>query len=555
MITKIELQNFKNFEDISLDLSQVTVLVGPNNSGKTTILQALTLWDIALRKWITKKTSSKAKERTGVTINRQDLFAIPVPEAKLLWHDLHVRSGVGENSTIFLTISLEGITDHKAWKAGLQFYYGNPESFYVKPVDEQGDFQNFELALKESVAYLPPMSGLAAVEERLEEGSIRRRIGEGRTAEVLRNLLWKIYDSTDKTAWDDLCKVVKNEFLTELLPPHYHSATSLITCRIKEKHHPEMDITASGRGFQQFVLLYSYLYYQKHTILLLDEPDAHLEIIRQKSLYDALIDHCKKNNNQLIIATHSEAILDISAKNEDLILAFVGIPHRAQKLENLKKALSEIPASDYILAIEKQSVLYVEGTADLALLKAFAMVLQHPVEEKLRLSFVVYLNTNDLSYCQRHFSALKEAIPDLKGVLLTDRLTYKPGMPQGLTHLEWKRNEIECYLPLPSVLYRYFSDNTEQKGELFISETLNELQQIVTQETAPAALSDPNHEFWKEEKISDKWLSPILRKYYQAIGYPMEVRKSDFYRLAELAQPEELDPEIKEKLDILEQLL
>jgi energy-coupling factor transporter ATP-binding protein EcfA2 len=165
MITKIELQNFKNFEDISLDLSQVTVLVGPNNSGKTTILQALTLWDMALRKWITKKTSSKAKERTGVTINRQDLFAIPVPEAKLLWHDLHVRSGVGENSTVFLTISLEGITDHKAWKAGLQFYYGNPESFYVKPVDEQGDFQNFELALKESVAYLPPMSGLAAVEE------------------------------------------------------------------------------------------------------------------------------------------------------------------------------------------------------------------------------------------------------------------------------------------------------------------------------------------------------------------------------------------------------
>jgi len=554
MLTKLEIHNFKNFETISIDVAQVTVLVGPNNSGKTTILQALTLWDIALRKWIAKKTSSKAKERTGVTINRQDLFAIPVPEAKLLWHDLHVRSGVGENSAVFLTIVLEGITDQKKWKAGLQFYYANPESLYVKPMEGLDNPENLELAQKETVAYLPPMSGLSAVEERLEEGSIRRRIGEGRTAEVLRNLLWKIYD-TDKSAWNELCQVVNKKFVTELLPPHYYSATSLITCRIKEKNHPEMDITASGRGFQQFVLLYSYLYYQKHTILLLDEPDAHLEIIRQKSLFNALADYCKKNNNQLIIATHSEAILDTAAENGDLILAFVGTPHRVQKLEHLKKSLSDIPASDYMLALEKQRILYVEGTTDLAMLKAFAKVLQHPVQEKLQQTFVVYMNTNDLSFCRKHFLGLKEAVPELQAVLLTDHLTTKPEMPPGLLHLEWKRNEIECYLPLPTVLYRYFSDNTEQRSELFTSETQALLQEIITQETAPAALVDPNHEFWKNEKLSDKWLSPILRKYYEAIRYPMELRKSDFYLLAELARPEELDPEIKEKLDTLERML
>lgn len=40
------------------------------------------------------------------------------------------------------------------------------------------------------IAYLPPMSGLAAREDRLEIGSIRVRLGEGRTAEVMRNLCW-----------------------------------------------------------------------------------------------------------------------------------------------------------------------------------------------------------------------------------------------------------------------------------------------------------------------------------------------------------------------------
>ena len=38
----------------------------------------------------------------------------------------------------------------------------------------------------------PPMSGLAATETRLDQGAINVRIGEGRTAEVLRNLCYQV---------------------------------------------------------------------------------------------------------------------------------------------------------------------------------------------------------------------------------------------------------------------------------------------------------------------------------------------------------------------------
>ena len=550
MIQRIELTNFKTFEKLAIPLGQVTLLVGPNNSGKTTLLQALTLWDIALRKWWDQKASSKAKERKGVTINRQDLYAIPIPEAKLLWHDIHTRSSTGENSTVYMIIQLEGFTQQKSWKAALQFYYANPESLYARPVEGIGTTEDLQLALSETMAYLPPMSGLSAFEERLEEGSIRRRIGEGRTAEVLRNLLWKIYD-TNRSSWELLCNTVKEGFGAELLTPEYNQATSIITCSIQEGKKPVMDLSTTGRGFQQFLLLYSYLFYQPHTVLMLDEPDAHLEYLRQQGLYRALVQQIKEKGTQLLIATHSEAMLDLAFEHEDTVIAFVRNPHpiRKAKARELKKALLEIPAKDYLLAEEQKRILYLEGSTDLALLKAFAKVLKHPAAQALERAWIISINSNNLDPCRSHFTGLQEEVPDLKGLLLTDNLGRNFEFPPGLEHLQWQRNEIECYLPLPDILYRYFGEPAANAMELFESTTIDTLRQIIQDETIPAALRDKNHDFWKTTKISDDWLAKILSRYYKELQLPVQISKGEYYRFAEKAQPNELDPEVKATLD------
>ena len=91
MITEFTIRNFKRLQEATLDLGSAAVLIGPNNSGKTTALQALAPWDIEWRRWAEKLDRSAAAERQGVTINRRDLFAIPVPSAKLLWADLHTH--------------------------------------------------------------------------------------------------------------------------------------------------------------------------------------------------------------------------------------------------------------------------------------------------------------------------------------------------------------------------------------------------------------------------------------------------------------------------------
>src|SRR5688572_4162486 len=93
MLTKLIIRNFKRFNEANIELGKSVVFVGPNNSGKTTALQALALWDIGLRLWLAKRGGKASPEkRPGVTINRRDLISIPVPAADLLWHALHVRN-------------------------------------------------------------------------------------------------------------------------------------------------------------------------------------------------------------------------------------------------------------------------------------------------------------------------------------------------------------------------------------------------------------------------------------------------------------------------------
>jgi len=85
MLTSLTIKNFKRFREDVIELGNPVVFIGPNNSGKTSALQALGLWDAGLKRWNEKRRGTTAPEkRPGVTINRLDLLAIPVPEANLL---------------------------------------------------------------------------------------------------------------------------------------------------------------------------------------------------------------------------------------------------------------------------------------------------------------------------------------------------------------------------------------------------------------------------------------------------------------------------------------
>src|SRR3989304_5068964 len=224
MLTKLTIRNFKRFGNVEIELGNPVVFIGPNDSGKTTALQGLALWHIGLRKWNEKRSGRATPEkRPGVTINRRDLIAVPVPDANLLWRNLHVRdvqvvNGEQQTRNIRVDIIVEGVTEGKSWICGFEFDYANEESFYSRPLrlSEAKNPERMSVpaeATKVRVAFLPPMSGLAANETRLDPGAVNVRLGEGRTAEVLRNLCYQIVTSPDgDRRWDRVCERIKALF-------------------------------------------------------------------------------------------------------------------------------------------------------------------------------------------------------------------------------------------------------------------------------------------------------------------------------------------------------
>ena len=471
MLTRVRIRNFKRFEDVSFELGPAVVLIGPNNSGKTTALQALALWELGRDHWLAKRSVSDAPEkRPGVAINRRDLVSLPVPHSNLLWRNLRrletkYTNGKPHTRKFRIDVTVEGISHGNPWSCGFEFDYSNEESFLCRPVRQQGSeemkvkdakFTEVPPEAKEvQIAFLPPMSGLAAVEPKWEPGRINVLIGEGQTAQILRNLCYQIYESSriesSHDHWSDLCTQIAAFFGVTLEPPEFVGTRGEITMQYRERDGTVLDISSAGRG------LLAHLYAHPNTVLLLDEPDAHLEILRQRQIWSVLTETAAKQGSQIIAASHSEVVLN-EAADKDMVIAFVGRPHRIDSRETGKqvlKALRDIGFQDYYQAEQTGWVLYLEGETDLSILLAFAEKLGHEAHAHLERPFFHPLNSNDPRPARAHFHGLREAKPDLVGIAIFDRIERSLYNESGLVETMWRRREIENYLCREDVLLAY----------------------------------------------------------------------------------------------------
>lgn len=565
MLTRVRIRNFKRFDQAEIELGKAVVLIGPNNSGKTTALQAIALWDIGVRRWNEKrKGKSTRQERPGVTVNRRDLVSIPVPVANLLWCNLHVRNvrqskqdGKPRQKTenVRVDIIVDGVTNDKAWSCGLEFDYANEESFYCRPLrigDGPERMPVPEEAEGARVAFLPPMSGLADREFVKQPGEIGVLIGQGQTAQVLRNLCHQVYKNKDSGHWDDLVKHINTLFGVMLSAPQYIAERSEITMAYKDAQRNKLDLSSSGRGLQQTLLLLAHLYANPAAVLLIDEPDAHLEILRQRQTYNLLIQVAEQQGSQIIAASHSEVVLN-EAADRDVVIAFVGKPHRIDdRRSQVLKALRDIGFDQYYLAEEKGWVLYLESSTDLVILQTFAKSLDHKAKDHLERPFVKYVETNLPQKARDHFFGLQEAKNDLVGIAIFDRLDSELQSAKGLTETMWRRKEIENYFCMEEVLLAYarhdlpddlFGRDESQQREQAMRGAIEEVTKLLEIDDL-----DP----WSSDvKASDHVLDRVFRLFVKKLKLPLQLRKSDYHILAGLVPKENLDGEITEKLDAI----
>lgn len=563
MLTRLIVRRFKRFVEADIELGNPVVFVGPNDAGKTSGLQALLLWQLGLRRYLEKRGPSAVPDtRPGIAINRKDLTGIPVATARALWHDLHVLhnwsdAGKKRADRVRIDIIVEGIDAGEAWRCGLEFDYANEESIYVRPLrGEDGAPRTLipARAASVNVALLAPMSGLAASETRLPPGAIDVRIGEGRTAEVLRNLCFQVVEQDREdggTRFAGIAEQIASLFGLRLDMPKELLERGEIEMTFRTGAGIRLDLASAGRGLQQTLLLLTFLTLNRGAVLLLDEPDAHLEILRQRQTYAMLSETARETGGQIVAASHSEVILNEAARR-DTVIAFLGRPHRIDDRgrSQLAKALTDIGYEAYYAAELNGWLLFLEGSTDLAVLRAFARRIGHAALDALERPFVDYVR-NRPQLARSRFHGLREAVPALVGFALFDRLDPPPESGAGLDIHCWRRREIENYLCQPETLVGWAraTGGGTTIGGLFELAEADRWEEAMRAELArlvpPVALDDPSDQYWAETKATDQLLDRLFAGFFARLEIDHLLRKSNYHVLADYVSEDAIDDEVR----------
>lgn len=251
----LKIQNFKIFgEEITIHLDNPTVLIGANNSGKTSAIQALALWSWAIKIWFDKKKNSRsqAERNKGVALNRLEIAQVPIKETRFFWNKTKIR--YNSNDNIDLTIKVGIFFNNAIKEVGMIFKYHSPELIYCQPTKDSFEKGLLEYANQLKVNILYPMSGISDREFVFQEEAIRTQIGIGQTANVLRNICYHLFVNNHDD-WKYLTNLMQKLFAIDIKQP-FVRATGTIELLYNyanktQKTDHDLDITLAGRGQQQ----------------------------------------------------------------------------------------------------------------------------------------------------------------------------------------------------------------------------------------------------------------------------------------------------------------
>ncbi len=466
MLTKFAINGFKRFrQETTLELDGVTVLVGANNSGKSTVLQALSLFQYCI-----ETTRAEANGRglhlTKKTVAPDEFGVLPVAEPADLWPGGRVTVG-GKPSAIKLT----GTFDNGAQIGfDLKISYNR---FSIVP-STHGAFG--DAITDRAIRLIPLFSGFAPREEFLTPPARQDRIRLQRQGEMIRNLLWELRDSA-KPQWDKLVALLASVFPDSGIDVHFDIRLDRFltaTYRDDVLSKPR-DITTAGSGYHQMLQILASVLQPGAGTVLLDEPDAHLHARLQGQLLGILANLAAEEGRQFILATHSPQILSASPAGSVRVCLDGRIIRLSMQPEqvDLLDALGAMDRMELIPLLTNRAVAFVEDKRDRKLLEHFARRLWGDArrQEVWRSLTFLYthgspLTTDVLGYARQVRDLMESAVQSGQRVRVlvigdrdyrTDRsrnaaLRERRGKAKDLgpsldvSFRVWSANEIENYL-------------------------------------------------------------------------------------------------------------
>jgi hypothetical protein len=467
MINKLTLRNFKSVGEQVYEFSRFDLIVGRNNSGKSTVLQALAIWQFCVDEF----HRSRRTGATGIQVVLPNFTALPVPEFILLWKDrtdrAYPKDAAGKKKQEFILIEILLEWTDSAGKSGLfgvELRYHSPQTMYAIPVGGWSMFRACEVSGNLPViAYVPPFSGLEPTEKFLDISPMRQQVGKGQPGSVLRNLLLRVHapqarDNGSHAAkampsssdWQELAAIIERWFSVKISPPRYESTKDVYITVEYDQGVRSYDIISGGSGFHQTLTLLAFLFGYMPTTILLDEPDAHLHVNLQREIVDYFKKKSLEIGTQFLIATHAEEFVR-GVDASQIVSLLHRHPTRIESTPAVLRAMADVSNEDVTRLLSSPYILYVEGESDERILRAWAGACgaQEAIDKVCFKTMDGGGKKNMKERADQHFAALQQIIPSIKRLMLfdfdDDREAFHPKLGSPVL-AEWKRKNIENYL-------------------------------------------------------------------------------------------------------------
>jgi energy-coupling factor transporter ATP-binding protein EcfA2 len=298
-LKSVLVKNFKGISEVSFDLEDVTLLIGGNNSGKSSILQALHFAVNCLR---AARINGKRESQPASTLGLNQFIYVPTNEIMRLRHGIPMTQ---YNGPIFVfSYETKNGTRHdfqlslyRGKNANVQLLFNQPNTFY-RNASANSPFSIF----------VPGLAGISLLEERRANSIVTSGLAQGDANLYLRNVLLRLCQDSEKLA--RLHRILQPMFPNLKVDVGFdEDSNQFISANLTVGGH-NTPLELAGTGALQALQVAAYVTLYEPKLLLLDEPDAHLHPGNQKQLVDLIFQISGETNTQVIMASHSRHVLD-----------------------------------------------------------------------------------------------------------------------------------------------------------------------------------------------------------------------------------------------------
>lgn len=460
MIQRLELHHFKGFEKFTMTFPADSIIVGPNNAGKSTIIAALRAAASMVR------TANRLRPQATYDVRGVERFGFNFagPSVGLIEENLHYELHEVETR---LKVRFQGDGSVEAlWPAEETGGF-----FYVMDSDINPRMPKQVRGVLPAIGLVPVLSPTDHVEPFLSESHVRNNLDSRLASRHFRNQLYLLsYESTPSgqdrfTDFKNFAQPWLAELeLTDLRLQSGGEGATLDLFYLEPGSRNEKEIFWAGDGLQIWLQILLHLYRLKSMdVVVLDEPDVFLHADLQRRLVRLL----EELPCQTIMASHSAEVVSDAPSGSIVWISrgrkrAVREPKR-ESLVDLSLALGTQFNLRLARALKTRTVLFVEGE-DLKILSDIAKTLGLSRLQRERGIAVIPLGGFDRWEHVEPFKWLMaEFFEDTAVHVILDRdFRVEDGIERVRKQLRkaeisphiWRRNELENYLLHPAAIAR-----------------------------------------------------------------------------------------------------